>query len=315
VSPPGDGRSRPRPHRALLLYNPSARRGDRALDAAKTLKAAGIEVRLVECRDPQLASAQIACHASDVDRIVLAGGDGTLSNAAAGIIKAGLPLGILPLGTANDLARTLQIPNNLEAAAGLIVAGKTRRIDVGEVNGHLFFNVASIGLSADLAACLSPELKRRWGKLGYALAAAKVLVAGRRFHAHIIGSAGDVRVNTMQVAVGNGRHYGGGSIIHEDAMIDDGLLDLYSLESRRVWGLLLKLRAFRRGQHGTWQEVRTAKQPEFVIHTRRPRAVNADGELVTQTPAHFRVRPQAVDVFAPIGRMAVDDGGIGSVCD
>jgi diacylglycerol kinase (ATP) len=212
---------------------------------------------------------------------------------------AGLPMGILPMGTANDLARTLEIPTQLELAADIIIAGHQRQVDLGDVNGHPFFNVATIGLGADLAMGLTAETKRRWGRLGYAIGALKVLLQARPFSATISNREGRSEVKTYQIAVGNGRHYGGGTVIEQDASIEDGTLDLYSLEIDNVWKLALMLRAFRSGTHGAWEEVRTARCTEFDIRTRKPRPVNLDGDIVTQTPAHFRIRPGAITVFAP----------------
>jgi diacylglycerol kinase (ATP) len=103
----------------------------------------------------------------------------------------------------------------------------------------------------------------------------------------------------MQIAVGNGRFYGGGTVVAEHAAIDDGHLDLYSLELHTVWQLALMLRSFRSGEHGAWSEVATARGTEFEIRTRRPMAVNADGELIAETPAIFKVHPGAVSVLAP----------------
>jgi len=105
----------------------------------------------------------------------------------------------------------------------------------------------------------------------------------------------------MQIAVGNGRFYGGGTVVAAHAEIDDGHLDLYSLELRTVWRLALMLRSFRTGEHGAWSEVRTARGTEFEIRTHRPRPVNADGELIAETPAVFKVHPGAMEVFAPSG--------------
>ena len=203
------------------------------------------------------------------------------------------------MGTANDLARTLGIPDDLGQAADVIVAGHRRRIDVGSVNGHPFFNVASIGLSVDLARSLDGGLKRRWGRLGYAIAAMRALTRARRFSASITEADQTWRTSTMQIAVGNGRFYGGGTVVAAHAAIDDGHLDLYSLELHTVWQLALMLRSFRSGEHGAWSEVTTARGTEFEIRTRRPLAVNADGELIAETPAVFKVHPEAVTVFAP----------------
>lgn len=286
--------------RALLLLNPNARNGKAPIDnVLDDLWNGGLDLVPEKFETPHEVSADIIAKRNAVDCVIVCGGDGTINAAARGLMETGLPLGILPLGTANDLARTLGIPNDLPAAAQIIAAGMTRKIDVGTVNDHPFFNVASLGLSADLARGLTRETKRRWGRLGYALAATKVLAKARPFSAWIRNKDGVVRVKTMQIAVGNGRHYGGGNVIEENADIDDGTLDLYSLEFKSVWQLALMLRSFRRGAHGAWDEVRTARCVEFDIETREPRPVNTDGELVTFTPAHFKVHKAAVTVYTP----------------
>ena len=241
----------------------------------------------------------ILAEAKNVDGVIVAGGDGTMSAAAEALVQTGLPLGILPSGTANDLARTLAIPEDPRKAAEIIAAGHTRRIDVGEVNGHFFFNVASIGLAADLAAKLTKEGKKRFGRLSYAIAAFKVLAEARPFTAEIINKGETTRVKTMQIAIGNGRFYGGGMTIESSALINDGHLDLYSLEVDEVWKLALMLGSFRSGKHGLWEEVRTARCTSFEISTRRPQPINLDGELKTFTPARFDIHPKAVTVFAP----------------
>ncbi len=286
--------------RALMLVNPNSRRGTAALDPViERLRTGGVDATVERFDSPQEVSSDIARRRHEADIVIVCGGDGTVNSAARGVLETGLPMGILPMGTANDLARTLGIPDDLLKAADIIAAGHTSRVDLGEVNGHPFFNVAGLGLSVDLAKGLTPEAKRRWGKLGYALAAFKVAMKAKPFRAEIISDAGRVSVKTLQIAVGNGVHYGGGTVIHADATIEDGHLDLYSLELRNVWKFGLMLGAFRRGEHGAWNEVRTAKSTEFDIRTREPMPVNTDGDLVTETPAHFVIRPSAITVFSP----------------
>lgn len=286
--------------RALLLLNPHARLGDSPLDGAMRVFAnAGIGVAVERYGSGAEVSPDIVRRASGFDLVVVGGGDGTVNAAAHGVLQTGLPMGILPMGTANDLARTLSIPAAPDDAARVIVAGQTRQIDVGDVNGHLFFNVASIGLAADLARRLTPTAKKRWGQLAYAIAAIRTLVSARPISASIVTRDGETKVKTLQIAVGNGRHYGGGTVIEASATIDDGHLDLYSLEVSSVWKLALMLRDFRRGSHGLWREVRTHRCVEFEIRTRKPQPVNTDGDLVTFTPAYFSIRPSALAVFAP----------------
>lgn len=287
--------------RALMLVNPNARRGTAALDPViARLEGGGIDVSIERFNSPGEVSADIVRRGREFDLVIVCGGDGTLNSAARGVLETGLPMGILPMGTANDLARTLEISDNLLLAADVIIAGRTRRVDLGEVNKHPFFNVASIGLSADLANGLTREAKRRWGKLGYALAALKVLARAKPFKATIISARGEEKVKSLQIAVGNGRHYGGGTVIEANAAIDDGHLDLYSLEQDNVFKLMLLFGHFRRGTHGAWEEVRTDKSVEFDIRTKEPMPVNTDGDIVTHTPAHFLIRPAAIEVFAPV---------------
>ncbi|WP_252923931.1 lipid kinase [Aliihoeflea sp. 40Bstr573] len=286
--------------RALFLVNPKARRGREPVEPILArLKAGGLDVTVEPFEAlPELAR-DIVRLREMADLVIVCGGDGTVSSAAVAVMESGLPMGIMPMGTANDLARTLNIPMDLEEAADVIAAGHTRKVDVGTVNGHAFFNVASIGLSTELAQSLDPQTKKRWGRLGYAIAASRVLTKVRPFKATITEKGETIRVSTYQIAVGNGRHYGGGNVVEETAAIDDGHLDLYSLELTNVWKLALMLRSFRSGRHGAWKEVRTARCVEFDIETDRPRPVNTDGEIVTQTPAHFKVHPAAISIFAP----------------
>lgn len=286
--------------RALVIINARSRSGaDSRAAVLDALDAGGIDTVEGRCDGREEVGRCILAHAGAVDMVVLAGGDGTLNSAAAALAETGLPLGILPTGTANDLARTLGIPPDLERAAEIVATGHTQKIDLGEVNGKPFFNAASIGLSVELTRRLSPDIKRYLGRLSYAVAAIGVLSRARPFHAVISAESGSVRVHTLQIAVGNGRYYGGGTVIEWDASIDDHHLDLYSLELRRAWKLALLARDLRQGEHGAWEEVRTIRARRFEVSTRRPMPVNVDGEIATQTPARFSMRPAAVRVFVP----------------
>ena len=121
----------------------------------------------------------------------------------------------------------------------------------------------------------------------------------RPFTVTIEHDGGTERVTTIQASVGNGRHYGGGMTVQADATVDDGKLDFYSLEVGHWWRLIALLPALRRGTHGQSADVRAFRTTEIRLSTKKPRPVNADGEIATQTPAHFKVLPKAVRVFAP----------------
>ncbi|WP_245491222.1 MULTISPECIES: hypothetical protein [unclassified Mesorhizobium] len=146
------------------------------------------------------------------------------------------------------------------------------------------------------------------------LAAALYVIALADFPHRVDGDAAAQANNAMEFLVGNGRHYGGGNVVEETAEIDDGHLDLYSLEMTNLWKLALMLRSFRSGTHGAWREVRTARCVEFDIETEKPMPVNTDGEIVTSTPAHFKVHAKAISVFAPppVGIRRRTEGAFGA---
>ncbi|MFD2237778.1 lipid kinase [Aureimonas populi] len=285
------------PRRALLLLNKRARSGGASIEGALGVLRRGLT--LIEPSEGRPFEDLIREHRKSVDLVILGGGDGTLNTAARALMETRLPFGILPLGTANDLARTLGLPQNIEAVAEVIVRGNKRAIDLGEVNGRLYFNVASIGFSASLAKNLTAEAKKRWGKLGYGIAAFNLLRQSQPFTVQIEHDGRMETVRTVQISVGNGRYYGGGMAVEQSAAPDDGALDVYSLEIDHWWELLALAPALRRGTQGNSRKVRTFRTAELKVQTRRPHDVNTDGDISTTTPAHFRIHRRAVDVFVP----------------
>ncbi|MDB9510002.1 lipid kinase [Kamptonema animale CS-326] len=286
--------------KALLLVNQHARSGQKLLSqATRELQALGFELIQESTDSPHHIPDAIQRYKNQVDLVIIGGGDGTLNAAIEGLIKTDLPLGILPLGTANDLARTLGIPTSLPEACQVIAAGQIRRIDLGWVNGKYFFNVASLGLSVQITQRLTKEVKRRWGILAYAATALQVIWQSRPFRAEIRVNNQSIRVKTIQIAIGNGRYYGGGMTVAEDATIDDQRLDLYSLETKHWWQIVALLPAMRQGNHASWPGVRALHGQEIEVRTSKSRRINTDGEITTHTPAIFRVIPKALAVFAP----------------
>ena len=147
---------------ALIVINRKARRGLESPAPSSISFATPVSPSPRKRPGPgRTVSDLIRSHAS-LDLAIVGGGDGTLNSAAAGLVETGMPLGVIPLGTANDFARTVGIPLDPLKAAELIVSGAPPDIDLGEVNGHFFFNVASIGFSAELAGN-SPSTPRSAG--------------------------------------------------------------------------------------------------------------------------------------------------------
>ena len=287
--------------RALLLVNPHARKGREAqMQATHQLQALGFELLQESAENPQYLPEIIRQYRHRVDLVIISSGDGTVNAAIEGLLDTQLPLGILPSGTANNLARSLKIPPSLPEACKIVAAGKIRRIDLGWVNGKYFFNVAGLGLSAQINRRVPKAWKRRWGVLAYAAVALKLLWQSRPFEAEIRWNNQSIQVKTFQITVCNGRYYGSGLVVAEDAAIDDQRLDLYSVKTQHWWELLALLPAIVQGKKAPG--VLTLQGKEINIYTKEPAWIDTDGELTTTTPAQFRVIPQALPVFVPVDR-------------
>lgn len=286
--------------RALLLINRRARQGKEKLSqAVQQLRDLGLELTEESPEKPQNLAELIRDYQDRVDLVIIGGGDGTLNAAADALVEAQLPLGILPLGTANDLARTLNIPTSLSQACQVIAEGKEQRIDLGSVNGKHFFNVASLGLSVQITRELSREAKRRWGALAYLVTALRVVWRSRPFPAEIRVNGESFTVQTVQIAVGNGRYYGGGMTVKQDAAIDDQRLDAYSLNIRHGWQMIGILPDLWSGQYDQQAYVQAVQGQTIEIKTRRAFPINTDGEITAHTPATFHVVPNALSVLVP----------------
>lgn len=285
---------------ALVVANPKSSRGCSDLDAGiRRLEERGFACEVHRPEDPSDVPALLRRRGDAACVIVLGGGDGTFHRAAEELVALGRPLGILPLGTANDLARTLGIPSKLEQAFELVAEGATRRIDLGRANGKLFFNVASVGLATEVARRATAERKRRLGVLSYPLALLEAVRDRRPFRAEIECDGERHRLRTLQVSVGNGRHHGGGLTVVEDAAIDDHRLDLYAVREAQPLRLLRLLPALHRGRRTHEDEVLRLRGRRMAVRTRRPLPVNVDGEIATHTPVVFEVEADALEVFVP----------------
>jgi diacylglycerol kinase (ATP) len=280
--------------------NVRARRGRDARDrAAAVLRERGHEVIIADTRKPSDLERAIVLRSGRIDVAAVGGGDGTLISAIGGLRIAGVPLLILPLGTFNELARTLAIPTDIAAACALLESGARHAIDVGRVNGFWFFNEASIGLSTHVAREQTGEVKSRWGMLAIPLATLRAWRSLRPYHLDVELENGEhTAFRTMQLTVANSYRFGG-VVENTAARIDDGTLDLYSIELRRWWEPFEILGAVAVKRFPDARGVQTMRGRRFVVRGRHRHNVFADGEPATKTPAEFIVVPHAITVFVP----------------
>ncbi|HEY7885874.1 MAG TPA: lipid kinase, partial [Cellvibrionaceae bacterium] len=256
--------------------------------------------RQVTSKSAEETRKTILAQRDKIDFVIVGGGDGTLSSTAHTLIETKLPLAILPLGTANDLARSLGIPEELEEAFAVIAGNVRTHIDVGLVNDQHYFNVAHMGLGVKVTQELTPEVKKHWGVFSYLKAFFAALARIRQFRVNLEVDGEKHSLRSIQLAVGNGRYYGGGNVIDEQARMDDGLLSLYSLRPQRVWELLTLAPLLRDGKQRHDRRIYRVRGREIRIHTRpKGREIHADGDPVGRTPATFRILPGVIEVFVP----------------
>jgi diacylglycerol kinase (ATP) len=239
--------------------------------------------------------------------LIVVGGDGTVNEVVNGLGKAGFPkdvtLAVLPMGTGNDLAATLAIPNDPEGVREAIRQGRVRTLDVARVRSEgvgeqFFINVATGGYGAETSGLADEEMKGRWGKLAYFRASLETV---RNFDVRDVQVTLDGEERMMRavnVAVGNCRYAGGGWLAAPRANPEDGLLDLVVIEDVGLKETLaLAPAALARSDYLGKEGVFSARARKIRIET-QPGGLKftVDGELIGDEPAEFEIIPHALKV-------------------
>ncbi len=298
--------------RVVVLVNRSSGVGSgagfTAGEITEAFGAVGVEA-LVDEVDPRQLPATIGLLWAGADRpdaIVVAGGDGTVGNAAGAVAGTDVVLGVLPTGTFNHFAKDLGVPVDLAEAARALAGAEVTAVDVAEVNGRTFVNNAVLGVYPEMLRARDRLRSRHgWGKVR-AVAVASVAVL-RLFPTHrvdISGPGGVVRrgVRTPLLFVGNGVYANAGIGLPARGSLTDGVLGLAVTRATTRRGLVRAgLHSLRRGGDAPG-DVETIELAELTVTARtRTLRVGVDGELaVLTTPLRFRVRPGALRVLVPV---------------
>jgi diacylglycerol kinase (ATP) len=232
--------------------------------------------------------------------IVSAGGDGTLNEVVNGIAQAGFQsvLGIVPLGTGNDFARSLGVPANLHAAVDLIHKRRTRAVDMVRVTSdqvRYFVNVSTGGFSGVVDEKLTPEMKKTWGPLAYLRSAAAAFSELRGYTTRVsFDDQAPTELDLYNVVIANGRYVAGGIPIAPEADVSDGFLDVILIPERGPADLAIVAAQILLGTHLGSDAIVFKRARKVAINSRPGMWFNVDGELIGNEPAVFELLPKAL---------------------
>jgi diacylglycerol kinase (ATP) len=257
-----------------------------------------------EAGEGEWLASQAADRGTDV--VIACGGDGTLNEVVNGLDGRNIPLGVVPLGTANDFARQTGIPEDADHAMDVILRRKPVRIDTASMNGRRFLNVSTGGMGAEATAETPADFKASLGPLAYAITAIRKLASDQVRHASFSSAGFELDVDFLAFAVGSARVTGGGTMMTPDASVTDGLLDLCVIEamSRRDFARL-SLR-IKDGEHVGLPGVHYAQLPWLKVTGTEPLSVNLDGEGLEAQVCDYRAR--RADLLVHVQHLPGEEG-------
>ncbi len=311
------------PMKTCFVLNPNAGGAGEVRKALDEVLALRDDVVLRETEESGDAG-RIARRAIDdgFDRLVALGGDGTLNEVLNGIAPRfdRIELGLVPLGTGNDLARTLDLrrdmPGELGEAIEMAIEGGSRPLDVALVRPgregddaidgepHYFLNMSAGGFSGEVDDKMEAKVKASWGPLSYVRGAFEALSELEAYRARLLLEPGTedeelLRLATVNVVVANARFVGGGVHVAPQAEPDDGLLDLVAIRAAPVGRLSLLAPKVLLGQHLEDELILHRRVKRLEIRSEPPMPFNADGERIGRTPVAYEVLPGAIRFVCP----------------
>jgi diacylglycerol kinase (ATP) len=296
--------------RVAVIINPISGTGgrlhvarDRAELAAALIAGRGCESQIFITERPghgrELASAALAQGAS----LVLAwGGDGTVNEVGSALAFRDASLAIVPSGSGNGLARELRIPFDPVSAIDVALRGRERRIDAGELDGRLFFNVAGIGLDARIAHRFAADGLVHRGFRRYATITVRELFTYKPDYHTIVTDGRTLHARTLLIAIANARQYGNGALIAPEAQLDDGRLDVVVVAARSPLAALVQVPRMFSGRIAAVPGVTMSSAVDIQVTSGQPVLYHVDGEPYTGAAVvAARPWPGALRVVVPVG--------------
>jgi len=284
-----------------LLVNPSSA-GGRSLKLLPRVEAA-LDAQRAVFRVERTRSLEHGCdlalRAVELGEVpVVVSGDGLMGAIGGAMAGSETPIGLIPAGRGNDLARALGIPTDPEEAVEVVLAGHSRRIDVGEANGKRFLGIVSVGFDSECNR-LANETHFIRGNLVYAYSMVRTLIGWRSARFTIVAGGERKRLTGYFVDVANNSVYGGGMYIAPEAEIDDGQFDVVAITEVGKLRFLRGLRDVLKGAHIDKEEVTTFRASRLELDASRPFPVYADGDHLTDLPVSLKVLPTCLSILVP----------------
>jgi len=286
---------------AALVVNDGSRCGaGLASQAAQELEVYGVELGMSADVDGGDVQAKVTeALERGFSPVIIGGGDGTQALAAGVLKNTGVPMGILPLGTGNALARDLQIPVDLAGACRNIVTGVSSDIDVGEANGRLFVNLCSLGLTAGIDEALDPDVKSIIGRAAYVSAVAIALRQRTAFELTVRHSGKVELVTTLLAGCGPGNTQGGILPLPGPTSHHSGKISFYAVDSVDLVKYAELLFRLRQGTSDVMVDLVSVQADEIILETKPQQTVVVDGETNCHTPLVVRCLAGALRVIVP----------------
>ncbi len=295
--------------RARLIYNPTSGREEmrrRLPEVLQRLEGYGFETSThatTGAGDASLAAADASRRGFDI--VIAAGGDGTINEVAGGLAEMDYrpPLGVLPLGTTNDLARALGIPRSWDAAIDLIADGIMKPIDIGRLNRRYFINIAGGGSLTELTYEVPSKMKTMLGQLAYYMKGLEKLPRFRPIKMKVESEEMKLHEEMMLFLVANSSSVGGFEKLAPDARIDDGVMDVFLLRRCNLADFIRLVSIIIRGERVLDPLLVHFQTKHITIESQDHVQLNLDGEFGGTLPAEIEVLPAHLNIFVdPSGK-------------
>jgi len=291
----------------VVIHNPNAGRGRRRHRLHTVVEALQRAGSRVELRPTVLAgdarrfareAVESAARGEGPDVVVAAGGDGTINDVVNGLAGGGVPLALLPLGTANVLAAEIGLEEHPAEIVRAILRGPAVPIYLGDVNGRRFTLMAGIGLDAEVVAAVNPRLKRATGKFAYAVATLQrwLMYRRHRFRIEIDG----VMHEAAAAVVANGHYYAGRFVCADEARLTDPRLHVCLFEKPGRLQAVFYMVCLFGGFLPRLKSYRVVPGREIAILAEGARPVQGDGDVIARLPVLIRVADETVRLVMPV---------------